>query len=222
MKQKWMTLVLALALTASLASCGGQTGGAAQASSPVESAPAEDAPLEAEQEALPASSDAQDSGETAPVEGVKPDAPAASAAPSAKPAADPSVDLAAFYDSISGGGEGSDDFPAMMALDDDLLDALYEGLSDLNPKQCLVYTPMISSIGAEIALVEAASADDVQKVKDIFQARVDYQIQQGAFYPQTIEAWENDCRIVSNGNYVLLACLHDGGDRIADAFNKLF
>lgn len=241
MKQKWMTLVLALTLTASLTACGGQTGsggttapdGSVQTqgavtspaeSEPAESAPAESTPVEADPEEAPASSDAGDSEAAAskPAESVKPSAPAASAASGAspaKPAADKSVDLAAFYDSISGGEE----FPAMMALDDDMLDALYEGLRDLNPKQCLVYTPMISSMGAEIALVEVASADDVQTVKDIFEKRVAYQIEQGAFYPQTIEAWENSARIVSNGNYVLLACLHDNGcDEIVDAFNKLF
>jgi len=234
MKQKWMTLVLALALTASLAACGGQTGsgstaapdGSTQpaASSPAESGPAESVPAESDaagSEEPPASSSTED-GEAAaskPAESAKPSKPASSGASSAKPAADKSVDLAAFYDSISGG----EDFPAMMALEDDLLDALYEGLSELDLKQCLVYTPMISSVGAEVALVEVASAGDVQAVKDIFQKRVDYQIEQGAFYPQTIETWENDCRIVSNGNYILLACLHDGGcDDIVDAFNKLF
>lgn len=236
MKQKWIAPILALALTASLAACGGQPAVSAapdaspppqaDASLPAESAP-EDTPEEAPEEADPAGSETQDGAAPAgkpeeppaqngggkPQEETKP-----AGAASSEPTGVKSVDLAAFYETISGG-----DFPAMTALEGDALDALYEGLSDLKPKQCLVYTPMISAVGAEIALVEASSGGDVQKIKDIFQSRIDYQLEQGAFYPQTVEAWENSARIVSNGNYILLACMGDGGcDTIVDQFNALF
>ncbi len=232
MKQKWIAPILALALTASLAACGGQPAVSAApdaslptqagASLPAESAP-EDTLEETPEEADPAGGEVQDGAapagkpEEPPVQngGGKPQE---ETKPAASEPEEKSVDLAAFYETISGG-----DFPAMTALEGDALDALYEGLSDLNPKQCLVYTPMISAVGAEIALVEASSGGDVQKIKDIFQNRIDYQLEQGAFYPQTVEAWENSARIVSNGNYILLACMGDGGcDAIADQFNALF
>lgn len=233
MKQKWIAPILALALTASLAACGGQpaVSGAPDASLPPQadaSLPAESTPVDTPEEADPAGGEAQDGAapagkpEETPAQdgGGKPQEetkPASGAAASA-PETEKSVDLAAFYETISGG-----DFPAMMALEGDALDALYGGLSALNPKQCLVYTPMISAVGAEIALVEASSDGDVQKIKDIFQSRIDYQLEQGAFYPQTVEAWENSARIVSNGNYILLACMGDGGcDTIVDQFNALF
>ena len=78
----------------------------------------------------------------------------------------------------------------------------------------------------EIALVEVESADDVQAVKDIFQARIDYQVGDetnpgGAWYPASIEGWKNNSRIVSNGNYVMLVAA-DGADDIVSAFNALF
>ncbi len=239
MKQKWIAPILALALTASLAACGGQPAVSAApdaslptqagASLPAESVP-EETPEKTPEEANPAGGAAQEEAvsvgkpEGPPVQdgGGKPQAPAkpdGSGAASSAPEAEKSVDLAAFYEAISGG----EDFPAMMALEGDALDALYEGLGELKPKQCLVYTPMISAVGAEIALVEASSGDDVQEIKDIFQSRISYQLEQGAFYPQTVEAWENSVRIVSNGNYILLACMGDGGcDAIADQFNALF
>jgi hypothetical protein len=142
-----------------------------------------------------------------------------SAGSSAAPeqAAANSVDLAAFYDDIS----SREDFPAMMALTGELLDSFYAGLNDLNPKQCIVYTPMISAVAAEFAMVEVSGAADVQKVKEIFQARIDYQIEQGAFYPATVEAWESSAKIVSNGNYVLLVCFSECDD-VVSSFNALF
>ena len=131
-----------------------------------------------------------------------------------------SVDLSAFYESqTTAYGEGN--FPAMMALDGDALDVMYPGLSDLKPKQCLVYMPMISAVAAEYALVEVSSADQVETVKSIFQSRIDYQVEQGAFYPATVEKWQNSTRIVSNGNYVMLVCF-DQCDAAVASFNALF
>ena len=131
-----------------------------------------------------------------------------------------SVDLSTFYESqTTAYGEGN--FPAMMALDGDALDVMYPGLSDLKPKQCLVYMPMISAVAAEYALVEVSSADQVETVKSIFQSRIDYQVEQGAFYPATVEKWQNSTRIVSNGNYVMLVCF-DRCDDAVSSFNALF
>lgn len=131
-----------------------------------------------------------------------------------------SVDLSAFYESqTTAYGEGN--FPAMMALDGEALDVLYPGLSDLKPKQCLVYTPMITAVAAEYALVEVSSTDQVETVKSIFQSRIDYQVEQGAFYPATVEKWQNSTRIVSNGNYVMLVCF-DRCDDAVSSFNALF
>ena len=85
---------------------------------------------------------------------------------------------------------------------------------------------MISASGDEIALVEVENSGDVQAVKDIFQARIDYQVGDennpgGAWYPDTIEGWKNNSRIVSNGNYVMLVVCEDC-DSIVSDFNALF
>ena len=93
--------------------------------------------------------------------------------------------------------------------------------------QCGVYTAMISAAVGEIALVEVENAADVQAVKDIFQARVNYQVGDdenpgGAWYPQTIEGWKNGSRIVSNGNYIMLIALSEGADDVVNSFNALF
>lgn len=128
-----------------------------------------------------------------------------------------SRDLAAFYETLSAG----DGFPAMTAVTGEALDALYAGLGDLSPLQCLVYMPMISAVACEVALAEAASAADVEKIQAIFQARIDYQIQQGAFYPATVEAWKSQSQIVTAGNFVMLVCW-DQADTAAESFRAQF
>lgn len=149
-------------------------------------------------------------------EGSKP-ADGAGSASSGDSSAVSEQDLTAFYTDISGG----ENFPAMMEVTGEMLDATYAGLNDLAPKQSKIYMAMISAVAAEVALVEVSSADQVQTVKDIFQARIDYQIEQGAFYPASVEAWQNSAQIVTNGNCVMLLCLTEGAADIVTAFQAL-
>jgi len=143
--------------------------------------------------------------------------------PSAEAASQKEVDLTEFYNTLLEENE----WPGLMPLDDqELLDGFYPGLSEIPAKQCLVNTAAISATVGEIALVETEKEEDVEKVADIFQARIDYQVGDennpgGAWYPMTIEGWENNSRIVSQGNYVMLA-VGDYADQAVESFNGLF
>ena len=115
---------------------------------------------------------------------------------------------------------------ALMAVEGETLDTFYAGLSAIATQQCLVQMAMISASGDEIALVEVENSGDVQAVKDIFQARIDYQVGDGtspggAWYPAPTEMWRNESRIVSNGNFVMLVA-HTGADAVVEQFNALF
>lgn len=149
--------------------------------------------------------------------------PAAAPSPSVPPAASPSPapsvspDLAAFSQSLSDGGS----LPAVYTLSAEELESAYPELSKVTMKQCVVQTPMISAVAFELALVEVEKAADAEAVKKAFQARVDYQIDQGAFYPATVEQWKNTARIVTVGSFVLLA-VGDGAADIETAFRALF
>lgn len=153
--------------------------------------------------------DAQDGGSDAPAEPEK------------------TVDLAAFYASLTEG----DKWPALMSLTEDetmteMLDSYYPGLSEISTKQRGVYIAAITSAVGEIALVEVEDAADVEKVEAIFQARVDYQVGDdsnpgGAWYPETIEGWKANSKIVSHGNYVMLAVGDNAGSAVED-FEALF
>ena len=131
------------------------------------------------------------------------------------------TDLSAFYDDMfSTIFPDPNNAPSMSEVTGDYLDQLYPGLSEVETTQCLVYAPMITAVAYEIALVEVANADDVATVQEIFQTRIDTQIESGAFYPATVEAWQNDSEIVVRGNCVCLFVGAEKDDMVA-AFNAL-
>lgn len=130
------------------------------------------------------------------------------------------VDLTAFYSEImASGGENS---PAMMEVSGEYLDGFYPGLAQIAKNQCVVYTPMISAIACEVAMVECANAADVEAVKAILQARVDSQVAGGAWYPETIAGWQNNSKIVVKGNYVALFVIPEGLMDAATEFGNRF
>ena len=143
----------------------------------------------------------------------KPEAPSANA-----------VDLKAFYESImASAGENA---PFMMDVVADLgvegIDSFYPGLSGIAANQQLIYMPAMSAVACEIVMIECANAADVEAVKAILQARIDAQVDGGAWYPETIEGWKNNSDIVVNGNYVAMFVIPEGMMDAAAEFGKLF
>ena len=216
MKKKILALTLALALSLSLAACGGKDAPGQDADSgvPEVNAPEDDAPED----------DAPEGGGT--------DAPDASApenggTDSPETEASEEINLSAFYNTLREGNI----WPELMDLTTDanmkeLLDSYYPGLAEIAAKQRRVYIAAISAAVGEIALVEVENAEDVQAVEDIFQARIDYQVGDdatpgGAWYPETIEGWKTKSRIVSHGNYVMLA-VGDASASAVEEFEALF
>ncbi len=216
MKKKILALTLALALSLSLAACGGKDAPGQDADSgvPEVNAPEGGAP------------------EGGAPEGGGTDAPDASApedggTDSTETEAPEEINLSAFYNTLREGNI----WPELMDLTTDanmkeLLDSYYPGLAEIAAKQRRVYIAAISAAVGEIALVEVENAEDVQAVEDIFQARIDYQVGDdaapgGAWYPETIEGWKTKSRIVSHGNYVMLA-VGDASASAVEEFEALF
>ena len=248
MNKRLLSLLLALALVLALTACGGKKEEEKEPEKPQveepadlpaeEEEPADEAQPEETEPVQPEEEPAEEpeaekpaeptqKPESKPVEkpAQKPAAPAEKPVekPAEKPAESKSVDLAAFYESVFSGGN----MPAMMQAEGEVLDAFYPGLTAIQTNQCAVYTAMISAAVGEMALVEVQNSADVQAVKDIFQARINYQVGDdqnpgGAWYPASIEGWKNGSRIVSNGNYVMLIALSEGADDVVNSFNALF
>ena len=90
----------------------------------------------------------------------------------------------------------------------------------------MVPAAAISSAAGELALAEVKDSKDADAVKEIFQARIDYQTGDGetpggAFYPETTRQWEENSRIAAKGNYIMLV-VADDPDSIESDFNSLF
>lgn len=118
---------------------------------------------------------------------------------------------------------GEDNAPAMMDANEDesYVETFFPGLNDIELKQSVLQMAMISAVGFEMDLVECANADDVETVKEIFQARIDSQVNGGAWYPETTAAWEAADLLV-NGNVVALIVAGEYQSDAVDAFNNLF
>ena len=128
-----------------------------------------------------------------------------------------SVDLNQYYEDFMA-SLGADNTPAMMDVEAEALDSLYQGLSAYKTAQSVV---KVAAVAFEFALVELENESDAQAVADIFQARVDYQVNGGAFYPQTTADWEN-AQIITHGNVVALIVAGTEQARAVEAFEKLF
>lgn len=116
---------------------------------------------------------------------------------------------------------GEENAPFMMPADPDTLTAFYPGLSDIAAKQCVVQLAGMSAVAFEFALIECENAEDVEAVKAILEARKTYQIDGGAWYPETVAAWEN-AEIIVKGNVVALILAGEQTGAAVDAFNALF
>ena len=132
------------------------------------------------------------------------------------------VDLQSFYNDTTGKYE----FGFLELANNELLDQMYAGLTGISAEQKLVYITMMSMNNGEFGLVQVSDAKDVDTVKAIFQARIDYMSganggQPGAWYPGPTEQWLNNSRVVSNGNYVMMV-VHENCDDIVNDFNALF
>ncbi len=133
------------------------------------------------------------------------------------------VDLSSFYSTITGKYQ----FSFMTEADDATLTNFFAGLSDLSLSQQVIYLCGLSPAPVgDFALVQVKDSKDVDTVKSIFQARIDYMVGDGngpggAWYPGPTTMWEEQSCIVTNGDYVMLI-VHENCDDIVKEFNALF
>ena len=165
-------------------------------------------------------------GDDTPIEvkpEVKPEAETPS--PEVKPEEKPEeptpagVDLTAFYEGIFTDPANA---PALLPMDNDVLDAFYSGLTAISTKQLVAYMPMMTAVPCEIVMVECANAADVEAVKTIFKTRISSQVDNQFNYPMVIEAWEKEAQVVSNGNFVALLLISGMTEEVVSNFNALF
>lgn len=137
--------------------------------------------------------------------------------PEVTPDAGSSVDLNSFYKSMS----SAHGFGSMESVSGDFLANFFPGMANVKTSQQEIYMAMMTASAVEIALVEVENSSDVNTVKNIFETRIKTQVEGGAWYPETIEAWEKNSRVVTNGNFVLMI-VHPNCDAVVSSFQGLF
>ena len=160
--------------------------------------------------------------ESKPAGSTQPSSPSQSTQDKLPAQEEKSVDLAAFFTKIE-----KDYSMNAMEADSQLLETWYPGLSAIQTQQLAVYLcAMNPSPAGDVALVQVKDSKDVDAVKAIFQARIQYMVGDGngpggAWYPEPTDMWENCSRIVTHGNYVMLVANNSCDDIVKD-FNALF
>ena len=88
--------------------------------------------------------------------------------------------------------------------------------------QKVFYMPPIATHPCEIVIVEVKNSDDVEKVVEIFKARIEL----GANitnYPESATGWKLYAQVHQNGNYVCMIVLPKGyvvPDNVFELLNK--
>ena len=133
-----------------------------------------------------------------------------------------SVDLRAAYEAAIAqvNEELGDNAPVLLEETAvELLDSYYPGLADIKLKQSVFFlSPTATS--CEVAMAEVADRADAEKLRDVFQARVD-EMANDTMYPDEAAMWKNCATVTVNGNYVVLEVLPEGCT-VPDAFLAKF
>lgn len=120
------------------------------------------------------------------------------------------TDLSTFYDAVI--AAQPEEAEALVLFPDenpDLINNFYPGILDLDLAQTAFYYPPVVTSPCELAMVEVKSADDIQAVKDIFQARIDLGASNTA-YPESSQGWSTRAQIQEAGNFVAMIVLPEG------------
>ena len=133
------------------------------------------------------------------------------------------VDLEAFYGTLEeqyGWGQ------SMVDIEGEMLDAYYPGLKDVPTVQLVAKMPMMSSVVNEMAFLRCETEEDAEAAEELLQDRIDYQVGDeenpgGAWYPESIAAWEEG-EVIREGAYVAMIASAEYQDAIEESFDALF
>lgn len=109
----------------------------------------------------------------------------------------------------------------MTDVEGELLEEYYPGLSQVPAEQLLVRVPAMSSDVNEIVLFQGQGEEDAESAAAILQARIDAQVEGGAWYPETQAAWEK-AKVLRQGTYAALIASGGFQESLEEQFNQQF
>lgn len=104
-------------------------------------------------------------------------------------------------------GEWEEDY--LTDLDGELLEGYYPGLGEVDMKQLVAKVPAMSSDVNELVFLQGETKKDADAAADILQARIDGQVEGGAWYAESQAAWEQAVVLRQGNTYVALIASAD-------------
>ena len=123
---------------------------------------------------------------------------------------EPGTELSTFYQAVI--ENQPEDKEALILFEEHnpgLISSFYPGLEEIELNQQAYYMPPIATHPCEIVLVEVANENDVQKVVDIFQERIDMGAD-NTTYPESAQGWLDYAQVHQSGNFVCMIVLPEG------------
>jgi len=106
-------------------------------------------------------------------------------------------------------------------IEGELLEEYYPDLSGVPAEQLIALVPAMSSDVNEIALIQGETEEDAERAAEIFQARIDSQVEGGAWYAETLEAWQG-ARVLRRGTYAALIASGEFQETLEEQFDQWF
>ncbi|WP_295764497.1 DUF4358 domain-containing protein [uncultured Oscillibacter sp.] len=134
-------------------------------------------------------------------------------------AEDPDVALDSLYAGMAeecGWEEGY-----MADVEGELLESYYPGLSEIPAKQLVAKIPAMSSDVNEVVLIQCDTEEDAEEAGGILQARIDAQVDGGAWYPESLEAWKA-AKVLREGTYTALIASGAHQEELEEQFRSQF
>lgn len=129
------------------------------------------------------------------------------------------VDLDAFFETLSKDYDWKPEY--LVDIEDEMLESYYPGLSEIPAKQLIAKMPLMSAVVHEMVFMQCETDEDAAKAAEILQKRIDDQAGGGAWYPESMEAWERG-QVIQHGTYVAMIASAETQDEIVEQFNALF
>lgn len=129
------------------------------------------------------------------------------------------VSLSSLYAGMTESCGWEEDY--MADVEGDLLESYYPGLGEISTRQLIAKVPAMSSDVNEIVLLQCETEEDAENAAAILQTRIDSQTEGGAWYAETLRAWEK-ASVLRQGTYAALIASGEFQETLEEQFNRQF
>lgn len=120
------------------------------------------------------------------------------------------VELNTVYENIINlQSDSSEELILFPETSEDYINELYAGLNEIEIDEKTLYVHPIG-MACEIALVKVKNSEDVEKVKAIFEQRIDKGAESAMCDSESQDIWKKRAEVQTKGNYVCMIVLPDG------------